>query len=278
MKAPVRVRWLILILALQAAVVTVRISEHCRRIAFQALSVLKETTPILSHGIQLLQNPIQPPPSLAPQPETLEKFSFGSPDALKAWEEKIFKGKNTFELMNENGVRYLKCRSQNACSGLSMKVSHEATGDLRLAWKWRPVVFPARKDPLKLSDKKQDDFALRMYVIFPSANIFHSDIIEYVWDEHIPAGTFAESPYSDRIMLFVLRSGKPPEENGGWASEDRNIYQDFVKLFGREPRKDIGAIALMSDSDSGETVAEADYGDIEFKRANTIAGQQGRKP
>ena len=122
-------------------------------------------------------------------------------------------------------------------------------------------MFPVKKIPQRLSNRQEDDFAARLYVIFLGHNLFRSDVIEYIWDEFLPAGLSADSPYSDRIKRRVVRSG-PNGEGGGWREERRNLYEDYRKLFGREPRYAVGMIALMSDSDSTGSRAAADFGDI----------------
>ena len=81
----------------------------------------------------------------------------------------------------------------------------------------------------------------------------------------MPIGTTAQSPFSDRIKLFVLRSGQAPESSDGWFDEERDVYADYETLFGKPPKKPIGAIALMSDSDNTETNSEADFAEIKLK-------------
>jgi hypothetical protein len=68
------------------------------------------------------------------------------------------------------------------------------------------------------------------------------------------------------VKLFVIRSGPGPEVSGGWNREERNLYQDYVKLFGKAPKRPLGAIGLMSDSDNTGTVSAADFGDFTLQR------------
>lgn len=267
MKLPVRIRWLILILCLDAAVFTAILSDQWRESASRAWQTLRRAPPP--------RRPAAPP---ATRPEggarTVEKFSFENAESLKAWEEKIFKGRTVYTVRNEDGRGYVNCRSEDASAGFFIKVDHEATEDLELSWDWRVAEFPARKDPQILAEKRQDDFAARIYVIFKASNILHADVIEYVWDENLPAGTFGQSPYSDRVQLYVIRGGRAADP-GEWQSERRNIREDFVKLFGRQPKKRIAAIAFMTDSDNGQTRAEADFSELQFKRRSSPATGNG---
>ena len=201
----------------------------------------------------------------------LSRFLFQNQDSLKAWEEKTFKGKTNFVVHQKNETGFLSATSQDACSGLYTKVNYEATPDLYLSWKWKVVRFPQKKEPDRLSNKSEDDFAARVYAIFPGSNFFKSDVIEYVWDENIPTGTAIASPYSERVKLFVIRRGAASPESDGWEEEERNLYEDYRKLFGKEPERPVGAVALMSDSDNTGTQSEADFADFTFKKKLTVA-------
>lgn len=210
--------------------------------------------------------PTPSPPQVKEHAVVLNKIYFQDQDSLKQWEEKVFKGKTTFQVVAEAGRRFLSCSSKNASSGLYIKVHHEVDPALLLSWSWRAVAFPQKKDPDRLADRSQDDFAARLYVIFPGSNFFNSDVIEYIWDERIPAGTSMSSPFSERVKLFVIRSGQVASGVSGWETEQRNLYEDYLKLFGKKPSRSLGVIALMSDSDNTATQSEGHFGDIVIKQ------------
>jgi hypothetical protein len=54
---------------------------------------------------------------------------------------------------------------------------------------------------------------------------------------------------------------------GQWVSEERNIYEDYRKLFGKEPPQ-IGAVAIMTDTDDTQDEVTAWYGDIFLEGEN----------
>lgn len=205
-----------------------------------------------------------------PQPsieslKILARFSLQSPEMLQNWEEKIFKNKTAYEIFSENGRSFLKATSQNSSSGLFMKVQYDVTPELVLSWRWKALAFPKKKDPDKLSNRREDDFAARIYVVFPGSTLFKTNVIEYLWDENLPVGTLANSPFSERIKLVVIQSGAPKDREGGWQTEERNIYEDYLHFFGKPPDRPLGAIALMSDSDNTGTEAGSYFDEIELK-------------
>ena len=201
--------------------------------------------------------------------DLLEKFVFQAPNSLKVWEEKIFKGKTEYTVVPEGETGLLSARSKSASSGLYKKVKYTVTPELYLSWDWKASEFPKKTDPGKLASRAQDDFAARIYLVFSGATFFTSNVIEYIWDENLPAGTVASSPFSDRVKLFVIRSGEPAKENGGWAREERNIYQDYTALFEAKPGRELEAIALMSDSDNTRSSSQAFFKTIELKLKKT---------
>jgi len=123
--------------------------------------------------------------------------------------------------------------------------------------------FPSKNSPDNLLNKKEDDFAARMYVIFPALFFSNSKVLEYIWAEDIEIGTVVSSPYSDNIKLIVVERGLM-NENDGWITEERDIYKDYVWAFDSKPRLKMGAIAFMCDSDSTKSNAEAFFDEIKI--------------
>jgi hypothetical protein len=205
-------------------------------------------------------------PVLMPQEKIsiIENLKFENESDRSAWEEKLFNGKTSYEVVQEDGQSYLKAKSSKSCSGYFRNINLSITRDMELEWSWRAREFPARVFPPRFNDRKQDDYAARVYLIFPAANYFKSDVIEYLWDERAEVGTVAESPFSDRIKMLVVRSGQAP--GGQWVTEKRNILEDYQKLFGRLPERPLGIVSVMSDSDNTRSQSAADFGPIRIIR------------
>ena len=201
--------------------------------------------------------------------DVAKKFSFSGKDALKEWEEKIFKGKVIYRVEKENDLSYVRAISDKASSALYYKINLD-TRNCRpaLIWKWRVEKFPTKTNPESLEVLNEDDFAARIFVIFPAMFITNWKVLEYVWSETLPVGTVGTSPYSKNIKLIVLQQGLRKE--AGWALEERDIYSDYLKLFGTAPDHNIGGIAMMTNTEHTLTSADAMYADIEigYKKEN----------
>lgn len=188
-------------------------------------------------------------------------FSFDKKDALKDWQEKVFKGKVFYSVKTEKSGGYLSAYSSNSASGILYEVSFNPRKDPWVSWKWKVIQFPAKEvaqnAPANWIEK--DDYATRFYVIFPALIFTNIKTLEYVWDRYLPEGTTMTSPYYHNIKIIVAESG---EKNiGKWVFEKRNIREDFKKAFGREPGAAY-AIAIMTDTDNTNSTAEAEYDEI----------------
>lgn len=202
-----------------------------------------------------------------------KSFDFSNDSALKEWEEKIFKGRVVYKVEGKNNLSYVNANSDSAASALYYKTTLDAKKRSPvIRWKWRVEKFPAKSGAESLETENEDDFAGRVYVIFPAKFLLNSKVLEYIWAEKLPVGLTGTSPYSKKIKLIVLRSGLATD--GKWYSEERDILADYVKMFGEKPEYNIGAIAFMTNAEHTSTSAEAMYDDIVIGYKDGGAGYQ----
>ncbi|MFC1620692.1 DUF3047 domain-containing protein [Candidatus Omnitrophota bacterium] len=190
-------------------------------------------------------------------------FLFDEKNSLKEWQEKVFKNKVLYSI--EEGLKdgYLLAKSEQACSGLFYKMRFSPKTLPMISWQWKVVQFPEKKKYRATEENgwiEKDDYAARVYVIFPSMNFRKTKSIEYIWDEYLPEGTVMTSPYFKNIKLIIVESGTGNMNK--WVLEQRNIYEDYKRAFGKAPFGNVGAIALMTDTDNTLSSAEAEYKDI----------------
>lgn len=188
----------------------------------------------------------------------LGEFSTGN---LAGWSDKIFKGKTIYTLVKENDKTVLKAHSEKSASGLLKKVKLDPKAYPVLRWSWKVEHTLKRED---VTRKSGDDFAARVYVVFPGIFFWQTRAINYVWAARLPKESSVPSPYTSKAMIVAVESGD--EKAGQWVSEGRNYYEDYRKLFGEEPPK-LGAVAVMTDTDDTGDEATAYYGDIFLESA-----------
>ncbi|WP_138429364.1 DUF3047 domain-containing protein [Fodinibius saliphilus] len=132
-----------------------------------------------------------------------------------------------------------------------------------LSWRWRVHKLPkgANED---INGK--NDTAASLYVVFDMGRIaFFKKVpksIRYTWSSSLEPGTNTSKLFGNQQIL-VLESG---EKNAGkWKTFERNIVEDYRRLFGDDPPQKPLAILLMSDGDSMNDNSIADYDDIMLK-------------
>lgn len=191
-------------------------------------------------------------------------FSFDKKDALNEWQEKVFKNKVIYTVRPRQEEGFLSAKSEEACSGLFYRIRFDPAELPMISWDWKIIKFPKKgsvspEDDTKKGWIEKDDYAARVYVIFPSLNFRKTKSLEYVWDESLQEETIMTSPYFKNIKIIVAQSGK--KNMGQWMTEKRNIYEDYKKAFGDSP-PNVGAVALMTDTDNTLSTAEALYRNI----------------
>jgi len=193
--------------------------------------------------------------------EIVKYFPFSEDNSLKEWEEKIFKGKVVYRIEKKDTLSYVRATSNKTASALYYRIKLDAKKrDPVISWKWNVDKFPEKKTKESLETENEDDFAARLYVIFPAIFFTNSKVLEYIWSETLPEGMIGTSPYSQNIKLIVARSG--PNFDKNWFQEDRDIKADYMKAFGRYPEYNIGAVAFMTNTEHTGTSADAMYDDI----------------
>jgi Protein of unknown function (DUF3047) len=185
----------------------------------------------------------------------LGNFSAGN---LSGWQDETFRGKahTSYRLVVADGRTVIEAHSHNAASGLLKKIDLDPKTYPILSWSWKIGHTLKREDVTK---KTGDDFAARVYVVFPSFFFWRTRAINYVWSANIPKNSAVPNSYTGNAIVLAVESGQ--ENVGRWVNEKRNIYDDYKRVFGEEPPP-IGAVAIMTDTDDTRDDVTGWYGDI----------------
>jgi len=181
------------------------------------------------------------------------------------WGLKEFTGRAAIELVRDDAGLAMRLRSAHT----SFVVYRDAMVDLRefqiLSWRWRVVKLPRAGD---VRAAATDDQAAQVYVTFPRwpSPLVNSEVIGYVWDSRAPVGTRLTSTKAPNVRIIVVASGTA--QLGVWQRQERNVAEDYVALFGRQPPR-VGQVGLMIDSNDTRTEAEAFFGGLTFTKARS---------
>ena len=190
---------------------------------------------------------------------TVKQFLFHSENSIEEWDEKtLSRYKTVYSITEYKGKQCVRAVGENSASTLYFEKKLAYKKRPFVSWDWIVGKFPERKLEETLDRKKEFDFAAQVYVVFYSRFFLNARAIQYVWAEGLPVGKISNSPYTKNVKLMVLESGVSED----WKHEERNIVQDYLDLFGEDLKKDVVAVAFMTDADSTKTSAVAYYGDI----------------
>ncbi|MFH2218340.1 MAG: DUF3047 domain-containing protein [Pseudomonadota bacterium] len=213
------------------------------------------------------------------------KFSAASPEEAlpSGWEPLTFKKikKHTaYSLAKDDGVVVVKAESRSSASGLIRKIRIDPKEYPLVAWRWKVTRIYTAGD---VSKKEGDDYPARIYIAFEydpaglsflekakygAIKLFYGEYppvgaLTYIWESKAPKGAMVPNPYTDRVVMIVVESGK--SRLNTWISEERNILEDYRKAFGKDPSA-ISGVAIMTDTDNTGESAVSYYGDIVFKK------------
>ncbi|MBI5584622.1 MAG: DUF3047 domain-containing protein [Deltaproteobacteria bacterium] len=187
------------------------------------------------------------------------KMAEGAPEG---WTLEVKEGEPAVRYEKSGDLSCLYFNAQNSSFGI--KKSFEL--DLReypfLNWKWKVSKVPEKGDFQK---KETDDQAAQLYVLFPRFPAkLNTDFVAYYWDSNPRnKGREGTSVVWSKCKIIVLQAGK--ERLNQWMSEKRNVYEDYKKLFGKEP-PNVGGVAFYINSQRTRSEAEAYLHEIYFSK------------
>ena len=226
-----------------------------------------------------------PPPGLslpfaAVQPFSLTSIGETIPPAWEPWVLSRFLARTKYRIVDLEGERVLHADANVSASGLLQPLALTVSEYPHLHWRWKVPQLIADADnasrtgddsPVRVivafdGDKSKFDFednALARTVKLFSGREMPYATIQYIWENKLPRETVLDNSKTSRAKMLVVESG--PQRLGQWINFQRNVKQDYERLFG-EPPGAIIFVGVMTDSNATGSQTSAYYGDIRFSR------------
>lgn len=132
-----------------------------------------------------------------------------------------------------------------------------------LSWKVRAHRLPQNANE---DSKDKNDTVASIYVVFDLGRValFKKvpKSIRYTWSTTLEEGTQTSKLFGNQNII-VVKSGE--SDTGKWITFERNVVEDYRRVFGDDPPKTPLAILILSDGDSTGSYVKADYDDIMLK-------------
>ncbi len=187
---------------------------------------------------------------------------------------------NRFDLVGDEGTTVLRVQSERSASSLAAVLHVDPAQTPLLRWRWRVSNVVAASD---MRRKAGDDYAARVYVLFdlPPERLSVGDRLKisaarllygtqvpaaalcYVWGTAQAVGESGWNPYTDRLRMIVVDSGKA--HVGQWRAVVRDVASDFRAAFGGSAVPAISGLAVAADTDNTGEKVEARFSDLSFE-------------
>lgn len=219
-------------------------------------------------------------PFEAVQPFSLTSVGQTAPLAWEPWILSRFLALTKYRIVDHEGERVLRAEANVSASGLLQPLALATTDYPHLHWRWKVPQLIADADN---ASRNFDDSPVRVIVAFAGDKskldfedtAFASTVklfsgrempyatIQYIWENKLPKETVLDNAKTSRAKMLVVESG--PQRLGQWINFERNVKQDYERLFG-EPPGAIIFVGVMTDSNATGSQTSAYYGDIRFSR------------
>jgi hypothetical protein len=222
-------------------------------------------------------------PRREPLPQAVAPFSTATELGRlpRGWEEVVLRRdlpRTDYRLVELEGRRVLQASGQGA-SGLRCRLQADPQATPWMRWSWRTRDVPPG---MSVQHSDTDDSPARVIVAFHGDEgrlslrdrAFYDLVhlvtgqrlpyatLMYVWDAQLPVGSIAHYARTARIRYLAVESGRA--RAGRWLRYERNLADDFRRVFGEEPGL-VDSVGLMSDSDDLKVDVDTWYGDIRLQ-------------
>jgi len=189
---------------------------------------------------------------------------------LSTDEQRQFK----YRVLEENGNRYLKYKGTRA-KHINFPLANKEYVDIYetpiLSWKARAWELP---DNANEDTDNRNDVVMSVYVVFDLGRVALvkkvPKSIRYTWSSTLEEGAEFSKLFGNQ-QIVVVESGE--DKLGEWVTFERNIVEDYRRLFGDDPPSKPLALLILSDGNSTGTNAEADYDDFILKEDKSVTSR-----
>lgn len=208
----------------------------------------------------------------------LENFESDEPGTLPAaWLNRdgdgipaTYSGKDRqeyqYQIIEEEGNRFLRYMGSNA-KHLNFPLRNRPNLDLTetpiLRWRWRAHELPNGGNE---RDDKFNDTAASVYIVYEMGKVLIQRVpkaVRFTWSSTVRVGESFDKLYGNQ-WIFVRESGR--DSLGQWVTEEVDLEALYKTLFGDKVPKKPLALLILSDANSTQTSAAADYDDFELIR------------
>jgi len=161
-----------------------------------------------------------------------------------------------FFVVSERGNRFLRAYTDSQAQRISLpagRLEWKLAEYPILSWEWRALRLPTGA-----AENSVNDTGGAVYVSFSKTDWLGRPLsIKYTYSSTLPVDTVVST---GNVKIIVVSSGA--NGMGSWVHIERNVIDDYRRLFGGDPPNEPYTVTLWSDSDDTKTVAEVDFDNL----------------
>ncbi len=199
------------------------------------------------------------------------------PEVWQPWQLSRFRSPSSYRLIEDSGRTVILASARASASGLIHYLDVDPREQPLLSWRWKVTdLFPtdssADDSPARIvvsfdGDHEKLDFGDRLFYsqfrLFTGQQLPYASLM-YVWGSRTPKDGIVANPYTTRIKLIAVESGR--DKLGQWLEARRDVIADYRRAFGEEPGR-IVSVGIITENDTSDRTLEVYYGDLAFYRA-----------
>jgi len=189
--------------------------------------------------------------------EDFETSKLGGLPRDWTWKDSDDKKHKPYEIKKENGNKFLAARDEGETVILGKEVRWNLKKYPYISFRWRVWEIPEGGDERY---NETNDSGAAIYITYKKKLGLIPESVKYLWSTTLPVGTATQRNGWGRPWNIVAASGEA--KLGEWRTFTFNAYEAYKKTFRGDPPDAPIGIGILSDANSTDSKAYADYDDI----------------
>lgn len=193
--------------------------------------------------------------------EDFESSQVGRLPSGWTWKDSDKDKHKPYVVRQENGNKYLAAEDNGESVILGKDVKWNLNEYPYVSFRWRGHKIPEGGDERY---GRTVDSAAGIYFIYQKKFIWIPESVKYVWSSTLAVGSAMRRSGPGRPWMIVAESGR--EHLNEWRTYVFDLREAYRKTFGGDPPDKPIGIGILSDANSTNSKAYADYDDIRALR------------
>jgi hypothetical protein len=182
-------------------------------------------------------------------------------DLVRLSAEGVMNDRKNVYVRREDGNQFARIHTDAKALRVVMTKKNGLNWDLDkrpiLRWTWRAKALPEGANE---KDSDRNDTGGALYVTLGTDWLGRPKSIKYTYSSTLPVGTTVD--YG--VLQVLVVASKPEDGLDEWIVHERNVVEDYKRLFDESPDERPHAVMMWSDSNTMNSVGTIDFDNLMF--------------